>query len=216
VLHHASTREFLHEFIGHYVALEGKLWGSLKRLIFQPGELTNEYIRGRRVRYVQPLRLYLTFSVLFFALLKFTGGESDGQVDIQTTTAKVMAPVSELAQNVGEQQAVWTSWIRPPRKASPPPRGAGGHGQGNARRRRQVRCASGRSGKTSAAKVVNKAAEAKKDSADSDNLNEEYIERKLMAAAAARQWHIQTLPPDEQVKTFKNGMNHYAPYAIFC
>jgi hypothetical protein len=30
---HASTREFLHEFIGHYVALEGKLWGSLKRLI---------------------------------------------------------------------------------------------------------------------------------------------------------------------------------------
>jgi hypothetical protein len=31
VLHHASTREFLHEFIGHYVALEGKLWGSLKR-----------------------------------------------------------------------------------------------------------------------------------------------------------------------------------------
>ena len=73
-LHAASTREFLHEFIGHYVALEGKLWGTLKRLILRPGELTNEYMRGRRVRYVQPLRIYLTFSVIFFVLLKLTGG----------------------------------------------------------------------------------------------------------------------------------------------
>lgn len=73
-LHHASTREFLHEFIGHYVALEGKLWGSMSRLLFRPGALTNEYIRGRRVRFVQPLRIYLTLSLLFFALLKFTGG----------------------------------------------------------------------------------------------------------------------------------------------
>ena len=73
-LHHASTREFLHEFIGHYVALEGKLWGTMSRLLFRPGALTNEYIRGRRVRFVQPLRIYLTLSVLFFAALKFTGG----------------------------------------------------------------------------------------------------------------------------------------------
>ena len=73
-LHHASTREFLHEFIGHYVAIEGKLWGTMSRLLFRPGALTNEYIRGRRVRFVQPLRIYLTLSLLFFALLKFTGG----------------------------------------------------------------------------------------------------------------------------------------------
>ena len=71
-LHHASLREFLHEFIGHYVALEGRLWGTLGRLMFRPGALTNEYIRGRRVRFVQPLRLYLTLSLIFFAALKFS------------------------------------------------------------------------------------------------------------------------------------------------
>ncbi len=72
ILHHASVGEFLHEFIGHYIALEGKLWGTVLRLLFRPGALTLEYIRGRRVRFVQPLRLYLTLSLLFFALLKFT------------------------------------------------------------------------------------------------------------------------------------------------
>jgi len=71
VLHVASTREFVHEFIGHYVALEGKLWKSLKLLLFRPGLLTLEYINGRRVRYIQPLRLYLTLSVIFFALLQY-------------------------------------------------------------------------------------------------------------------------------------------------
>jgi hypothetical protein len=74
-LHVPSAREFLHEFVSHYVALEGKLWRSLKLLFLKPGLLTREYIEGRRVRYVEPLRLYLTFSIIFFALFKLSGVE---------------------------------------------------------------------------------------------------------------------------------------------
>ena len=73
VLHPPSTREFLHEFIGHYVALEGKLWKTMKLLLLRPGQLSLEYMQGRRVRYIQPLRVYLTFSLIFFAVFKFMG-----------------------------------------------------------------------------------------------------------------------------------------------
>jgi hypothetical protein len=72
-LHVPSAGEFIHEFIAHYVALEGRLWKTLANLLFKPGFLTAEYIAGRRVRYVEPLRVYLTLSILFFALLKFVG-----------------------------------------------------------------------------------------------------------------------------------------------
>lgn len=72
-LHMPSAAEFAHEFIGHYVALEGKLWKTLVLLLCRPGRLTAEYLAGRRARYVQPLRLYLTFSVLFFALFQHAG-----------------------------------------------------------------------------------------------------------------------------------------------
>lgn len=72
-LHVPSAREFLHEFIAHYVALEGKLWKTLAMLLTRPGFLTREYIEGRRVRYLEPLRLYLTFSIIFFAIFKFSG-----------------------------------------------------------------------------------------------------------------------------------------------
>ena len=72
-LHVPSAAEFIHEFVGHYIALEGRLWKTLAALLFRPGFLTREYIEGRRVRYVEPLRVYLTFSILFFALLKVLG-----------------------------------------------------------------------------------------------------------------------------------------------
>ncbi|SFM86529.1 DUF3667 domain-containing protein [Rugamonas rubra] len=93
-LHPASAREFLHEFVGHYVALEGKLLGTLWRLLFRPGLLTNEYVAGRRVRFVQPLRLYLTLSVLFFALLKFTHGGTIQLDDDAKPTAELAAPAA--------------------------------------------------------------------------------------------------------------------------
>jgi hypothetical protein len=69
-LHLPSAGEFLHEFAGHFVALEGKLWKTLKLLVLRPGQLTVEFMSGRRVPFVAPLRLYLTLSLVFFALIK--------------------------------------------------------------------------------------------------------------------------------------------------
>lgn len=44
---------------------------TLFPLLFRPAFLTNEYIAGRRVHYVPPLRLYLFISIVFFISLKF-------------------------------------------------------------------------------------------------------------------------------------------------
>jgi hypothetical protein len=73
-LHPPTLGEFLHEFVGHYVSLEGSLWRTLALLLRRPGRLTREYLDGRRRRYVPPLRLYLTASFLFFLVLKLTAG----------------------------------------------------------------------------------------------------------------------------------------------
>jgi hypothetical protein len=55
---HDASHEFLH--------LDGKIVETLRLLFTRPGELTAEHWRGRRVRYVAPIRLYLTLSVLYF------------------------------------------------------------------------------------------------------------------------------------------------------
>ncbi len=86
-LHVPSAREFIHEFIAHYVALEGKLWKSMALLLFRPGRLTRDYIEGKRARHIEPLRLYLTFSIIFFAIFKL-GDNNFGNAAPQTPPAQ--------------------------------------------------------------------------------------------------------------------------------
>lgn len=71
--HPPTLLEFLHEFVSHYIALEGKLARSLALLFFRPGELTRRYLAGRKSSYVLPLRLYITASLLFFVVVKLFG-----------------------------------------------------------------------------------------------------------------------------------------------
>ena len=96
-LHVPSAREFLHEFIAHYVALEGKLWKSMALLIFRPGRLTRDYIEGKRVRYIEPLRLYLTFSIIFFAIFKFGGFHFGDAVSTAPPAQQVRAQAQETS-----------------------------------------------------------------------------------------------------------------------
>jgi hypothetical protein len=68
--HPPTLWEFIHEWVLHYLAFEGKLWKSLWGLIAKPGFLTLEYLAGRKQRYVLPLRLVLTLGLLFFVAIK--------------------------------------------------------------------------------------------------------------------------------------------------
>jgi hypothetical protein len=48
---------------------DSRLWRTLTLLWFRPGKLTLEFIEGRRISYLPPVRLYFVSSVLFFALV---------------------------------------------------------------------------------------------------------------------------------------------------
>ncbi len=68
--------EFVQQFGGAYFSTEGALWRSLKLLLLKPGELTRQYLAGRRKHYVLPLRLYLTISLLTILLLRILAGQA--------------------------------------------------------------------------------------------------------------------------------------------
>ncbi|NNE69581.1 MAG: DUF3667 domain-containing protein [Rhodothermales bacterium] len=64
-----TTGQFLRQAFNEYFGIDGRLWQSLRLLLFRPGALTVEYLQGRRSRYLAPLRLYLSATLLFFFLL---------------------------------------------------------------------------------------------------------------------------------------------------
>lgn len=75
---------------------------TLWPLLTRPGFLTNEYILGRRVFYVPPLRLYLFISIIFFISLKFFAvSENASIINIridENTIPQVTTHIGELEQ----------------------------------------------------------------------------------------------------------------------
>jgi len=57
------------EALDNFFNLDNKLWQSLL-FLFVPGRLTKEYLRGRRQRYVSPLRFFLITGVIFFSVIQ--------------------------------------------------------------------------------------------------------------------------------------------------
>lgn len=227
VLHHASTREFLHEFVGHYVALEGKLWGSLARLVFRPGLLTNEYMRGRRVRFVQPLRLYLSFSLLFFALLKFGGYHADAAGDQDDPQAEKMVVVEQATSKAKTLGKLMPSAPGDPADAA----GAAAaeaaiadmeqEQQADERERRKALKAAAREAAADTAKPASARppAPGEQGSAERQQAHDE-VDQWLGARgweSLRHKWSaLMALPAEQQKEALQAGFYHYAPYAIFC
>lgn len=69
--YHRSLRRFLTDFLDNTICWDNKLLRTLEPLFKQPGFLTREFMAGRRVRYVHPLRLFLFTSAVCLALLQF-------------------------------------------------------------------------------------------------------------------------------------------------
>lgn len=63
-----SLHDVLHDFTHEIFHVDSKIFRSVRLLLLAPGLLSREYFEGRRVRYVSPIRLYLIFSVLYFAV----------------------------------------------------------------------------------------------------------------------------------------------------
>ena len=66
---HRSVRELATEFLGENFSFDTRLWRTLRPLLLRPGLLTKEYLAGRRIRFVSPLKTYLIAALLFFGLL---------------------------------------------------------------------------------------------------------------------------------------------------
>lgn len=65
-------KQFILDFLGDYFTFDSKIIRSAVPLLLNPGHLTNEYLNGRRVRYIPPLRMYIFISIIFFILLGST------------------------------------------------------------------------------------------------------------------------------------------------
>jgi len=79
-----SVVSLLTHFLNDYFTFDSKIIRSVLPLISKPAFLTIEYLKGKRVQYIAPFRLFIFLSLIFFLLLSLTNSSSvsmDAQVN---------------------------------------------------------------------------------------------------------------------------------------
>jgi hypothetical protein len=77
-----DTRKTFHHLFIHFFEdlthYENAFWKTIKNLLFKPATLTKEYLSGKRLSYLAPVRLYIFISfVTFFLITLFPPASSD-------------------------------------------------------------------------------------------------------------------------------------------
>ncbi len=66
-----SFGRIMSDLVQGFLSIDSRLAHSLPALLFRPGFLTNEFLQGRRQRYLDPVRMFITIVVIYFILSSF-------------------------------------------------------------------------------------------------------------------------------------------------
>ena len=67
--HNTRLWNILMEFSEEFIRLDSKFFRTMIPLITKPGFLTKQWVEGKRVRYITPLKLYITISAIAFLVI---------------------------------------------------------------------------------------------------------------------------------------------------
>ena len=67
-----SFRHVIVDVLDSFLNWDSRFFATMVLLIAKPWQLTNEYVSGKRVRHVHPLRLYLLTSIVFFFAVNYS------------------------------------------------------------------------------------------------------------------------------------------------
>ncbi|MGB5739694.1 MAG: DUF4286 family protein [Woeseia sp.] len=91
-----SVWELVKDAFSDLLDVDSRAWRTALQLAFRPGQLTRDYLRGRRARYIPPFRTYLLLSLLFFLIALF---------DPREQFSLFFEPLDETAAPADEESA---------------------------------------------------------------------------------------------------------------
>lgn len=103
IVTHQNFTGLARHFIYDIFHFDGKFFDTLKNLLFKPGIVAKEYVKGRRASYLDPIRMYLFTSAVFF-LLFFSLAKPDVQPTSLSEPYLTNAQRADIAQRLGKKK----------------------------------------------------------------------------------------------------------------
>jgi len=109
--YHRSFRHVIADVAESFLNWDSKFTKTIGLLLISPGWLTNQFVAGRRTRYLHPLRVYLLVSIVFFLCARFVPFQFKTP-DVSKMTAQQRADVEAAMQNPDIPEAVREKVLR--------------------------------------------------------------------------------------------------------
>jgi len=92
-----SFWHILTHFFSDITHFDGKFFTTVKDLAFKPGFLSKEYIKGRRASYLDPIRMYVFTSAIFFLVFfAFIYSDKRSLLDQSTINGKTISAINAM------------------------------------------------------------------------------------------------------------------------
>ncbi|MFV0238011.1 MAG: DUF3667 domain-containing protein, partial [Flavobacteriales bacterium] len=95
-LNRYTIYNLIYDFLYSFVSYDSKLRTSVQAFLKQPGIIAKDFVNGKRARYVNPFRLYFTFSILLILIITSAINYDEIKSSEDTTTEKSIIGSLEL------------------------------------------------------------------------------------------------------------------------
>jgi Protein of unknown function (DUF3667) len=82
-------KDIILDFLSDFFTFDSKFFRSFIPLFLKPGRLTVDYLSGKRIRYIPPVRLFLFVSIVFFFILSFQITDDMNFFNVEDNTSVV-------------------------------------------------------------------------------------------------------------------------------
>jgi NAD-dependent aldehyde dehydrogenases len=109
---HRTLGAFFHDLLHGVFHFEGRIWRTLPLLVTRPGQLTREYIDGKRASYISPIALFLFFMFLMFAVFHATEDAEEHTTEaasVSNIDEAIAATEQKIAQLEAQRNTVKTN-----------------------------------------------------------------------------------------------------------
>lgn len=65
-----ALKDFFGEFFSNLFSYDSRIWRTIKHLLFKPGYVSKEFIKGKRLSYANPFRFFLSVCIVFFLMIQ--------------------------------------------------------------------------------------------------------------------------------------------------
>ena len=109
-----TFRSLIRDAFGEITDLDGRIWRTVRTLLFRPGVITRDYLDGKRARYLPPFRIYLIANVILYFAFPWLSESAHFYVSLDPGTgidpARAQETILSLLPQVGFVLLPFTAW----------------------------------------------------------------------------------------------------------